>query len=447
MQPSHWTINTILVLSLLGVTVVASLKAQPLAQKAKSTNSSTETTHQNACRALKMADELAVRLDMSEPLAAMLVADIGQLAARSGDLNAVRQHLVFLDKHQNNAFALIAHAKISAALAIALTSQDGVEDAEHIVRGIPGIQSSERCTAYSEMAKLRALKSELSAATRYWKLAEEALASEKDPQQRSESTQVLIRSLVQAKRIEDAKKRAAAQEARHGDQTGWEPIVEHYALEGDTDTAETLIKSKLKGANWELYQLIAAVAPKGRFLEGRAALLEMNDPALAATACHLLAVAMAKRGSKNLATMQLKESWTFMDRAKLDNEQSGRILVSSIDPTAVLIGVPETLVVCQEFEKRYSPNLAADAYRRLASHCPADARQDQTRYLDRAEQLARKVVDPIARTTRIREIFRTRSKLLGEENALESAEKIDGDLNRAYALFGVAQGRLAPDQK
>ncbi|MDB5336018.1 MAG: hypothetical protein JWN70_1637 [Planctomycetaceae bacterium] len=446
MKMCYRTLCSILILSLLSGGLVGTLTAQLQAPQSKASSAATEMTR-NTCRSLRMADALAVRLDTSKPLAAMLIADIGKLAAQSGDLDAVKRVLQFLEKNQDNPLTMIAKAQVSAALAVALTSQDRVEAAEQIVREIPVIQSNERCTAYSEMARLRAAKADLAAASRFWKLAEESIVREKDAQLRSDAAKVLIRSLVQAGRIDDAKKRAAALEARHGDQSGWEPVAEHFALESDTDTAETIIKSKLKGANGELYQLIAAVARRGRFVEGRAALQEMDDPALAATACHLLAVALARRGSKDLAAMQLKESWSFMDQAKLNNEQSGRILLSSIDPTAILIGVPETLVVCQEFEKRYSPNLAADAYRRLATHCSATARQDQTRYLEIAEQLARKVVDPVDQTTRIQEIFRTRSMLLGEDEALQAAVKISGDLNRAYALLGVAQGRLSPDKK
>ncbi len=447
MKVSHKIIYVVLIFTLMSCGPASKVTAQPETSVANPTSSLSDTTNRSACRSLKLANELATKLDLSNPLVAMLLSDIGQLEAKSGDLDAVRQLLQQVDKQQENSFAIIAKAKITAALATALATSNRLGDAEKVVGEIPDFQSDERCIAFSEIAKLRVAKGDLEAGTRFWKLADQSVANEKDVTKRSESERVIIRSLADAGRIEDAKKRAAGLEARHDDHRGWGPVAESLAIQGDTATAEKIIKSKLSGANWELYQLIAAVAPKGRFIEGRAALQQMDDPALAATACHLLAVALARRGSKDLATLQLKESWSFMDKANLDTAQTGRILLSSIDPSAVLAGIKATLVVCQEFEKRYPPNLAADAYRRLATHCPLEAKEDQIRYLDIAEKLSQKVLDPVEQITCIQDVFRTRSVLLGEEQAIRTAEKITEGLNRGYALLGVAEGRLLPAKK
>ncbi|MDB5386800.1 MAG: hypothetical protein JWM11_2446 [Planctomycetaceae bacterium] len=50
-------------------------------------------------------------------------------------------------------------------------------------------------------------------------------------------------------------------------------------------------------------------------------------------------------------------------------------------------------------------------------------------------------------TACIRDIFRHRSELLAEDEAIQAMEKITGELNRGYALLGIADGRLIPSKK
>ncbi|MES2793332.1 MAG: hypothetical protein V4719_27220 [Planctomycetota bacterium] len=437
----------VVILSLIGRGPRNKLFAQVPTPASKTSSASTDAANRDGCRALKLADELVTKLDLSHPLAAMLLVDIGQLEAKSGDLDAVRELLRQLDQQKEFAQGIVARAKLKIALASGLAAINRLDQAEEVVRQIEDFQADERCVAFSEIAKQRAIQGDQAEATRFWKLAEESVANEKDVKQRRKSQGVMIRSLAEAGRIDEAKKRAAGMEARYDDRSGWGPVAERLVLQGDTATAEQIIKFRLPGANMELYQLIAVVAPKGGFIEGRAALHQMDDPALAASACHLLAVAMARRGNRDMATLQLKDSWSYMDIAKPDHEQSGRILLSSIDPTAALVSVKEALVICQEFEKKFPANLAADAYRRLATHCPADAKEDQIRFLEIAQTLSQNVRDPVDQIACIQRIFRTRSALLGEEPAIQAAEKLANGLNHGYALLGIAEGRLLPDKK
>ncbi len=278
-------------------------------------------------------------------------------------------------------------------------------------------------------------------------MAERAVADEPNVKKRNESELIIIRSLAEAGRLDDAKKRAARLEAKSDDRRGWGPVAEKLALDGDSATASKIITSKLTGLNRELHQFIAKVAPAGDVTAARAALLEMDDPVVAATACHTLAVAMAIPAYKDLAVIQFKESWTYMDKAKPDATQTGQILLSSMDPSAVLTGVKATLPVCEAFAKKFPPHLGAEAYRRLATHCPPNTKEDAARYLGVADRLTQTVRDPIDQTACIQRIARTRSVLLGEDDALRAVSQMKGTLNRGFALLGIAEGQLFPGSK
>lgn len=411
------------------------------------TSAPSEPTDQRQCRSLKMVGELADGLDLSDPLAAMLWSDVGECEARSGDFDAARRRIQVKETAKAEALLIIAKAKIGVALAKALAAADRLEEAERAMQQIPTFQTDQRCIAYAEVAQIRAMKGHAEAATRLWGLAERAVADEHDVKRRTESELAIIRSLADAGRPNDAKKRAASLEAKSDDRRGWAPVAEKLAVDGDSVAASKIIKAKLTGANPELYRFIAKVAPAGELTAARSALREMDDAALAATACHVLAVEMARQGHKDLAVAQLKESWTYMDQAKPDAAQTERILLSSIDPSAVLAGVPETLVVCEEFQKKFSPHISAEAYRRLATHCPPNAKEEARRFLELADRLAQTVRDPVDQTACIQRVARTRSTFLGEDKALQAATQIKGTLNRGFALLGIAEGQLFPETK
>jgi hypothetical protein len=448
MNLSDKTLIGILILSLTGCSQTSELGAQPKATAPAVTSPARpDTTDGKQCRSLRRADAFAKSLSLSDPWVVILRSEIGQLEAKSGDLESANQLLELLNQEKESPFAGIAKTKIKVVLASVLASQNRMEDAEKIAEEIPAVNSEQRCVVFSEIAGVRAAKGDQETATRFWRRAEQSIANEPDAKKRSESERVVIRSLAAAGQLEEAKKRAAGMEAKYDDRTGWGPVAEYLALKGNTEAAEKIINSKLEGLNSELYLLIAAIAPKGLFIEGLAALGQMDDPALAATASHLMTAAMARRGNKAMALLQLKQSWSYMDIAKPDQAQSGRILLSSIDPMAILAGVEKTLVVCQAFEKKFPPNLAADAYCRLATYCRKDANEEQARYLDHAEGLSQKVRDVADQTTCMQEIFRNRSVLLGEDQALRAAEKVTGELNRGYAFLGVAKGQLLFSKK
>ncbi|MFO1045868.1 MAG: hypothetical protein U0941_29140 [Planctomycetaceae bacterium] len=407
----------------------------------------TNPTEKRHCQSLKMAAELVDELDLSEPLAAMLWAEIGKCQARSGDVDATRRRLLLKEPPNAQALLIMARAEIGVALAKALAADDRLKDAEQAIQQIPAYLSDQRCIAYADVAQVRAAQGHLEDATRLWGLAELAIADELNVKQRAKSERVIIRSLANSGRLDDAKKRAASLEAKSDDRRGWEPVAEKLALDGDSATAKKIVESKLTGLNQELHQFIAKVAPAGDIAAARTALRQMDDPAMASTACHVLAVAMAIPAYKDLAVIQLKESWTYMDKAKPDPTQTGLILLSGIDPNAVLAGVQETLPVCEALAKKFPPHLGAEAYRRLATHCPPKAKEEAARYLGMADRLTETIRDPIDQTTCLQKIARTRSALLGEEYALRPASQIKGTLNRGYALLGVAEGQLFPESK
>lgn len=404
-------------------------------------------TAKRHCESLKMAAELADGLDLSEPLAAMLWAEIGKCQARSGDVEAARRRLQIKEPANAQALLIVARAEIGVALAKALAADDRLKDAEQAIQQIPAYLSGQRCIAYADVAQVRVAQGHLEDATRLWGLAERAIADEQNVKQRAKSELVIIRSQADAGRLDDARKRAATLEAKSDDRRGWGPVAEKLALDGDSATAKKIVESKLTGLNSELHQFIANVAPAGDIATARAALRQMDDPAMASTACHALAVAMAIPAYKDLAVVQLKESWSYMDKAKPDATQTGLILLSGIDPNAVLAGVQETLPVCEALAKKFPPHVGAEAYRRLATHCPPNSKEDVARYLGVADRLAQTIRDPIDQTTCLQKIARTRSVLLGEEDALRQASQIKGTLNRGYALLGVAEGQLFPESK
>jgi len=441
----HIICSLVLIMGLIG----CGQASQPQLESAAPAPAATppEATESERCRSLKLADELAASLDLTNSLAAMLWSDVGQFAAKSGDLEMAKRIWRTLEQNRQDPLAIMARARIAIALAGALATRDLTQEAEQITNEIPVFMPDQQCAAFSEMAKAREARNDREAATRYWKEARRLAEADQDAEQRSESELMIIRSLVEGGRIDEAKKLAAELEARHSDQRGWGPIAAQMALNGDTETAEQLVQAKLGGLNSQLYQFIEAVAPHGNFVVGRTALQEINDPMTAAMACHLLAVSMARRGHKDLAGAQLKESWSFFDQAKADATDSGRTLVSSIDPMAVLVGVDATLPACQELEKTSAPHLAAEAYRKLAEHCPPERKEDIVRFLDHAERLAGKVQDPVFRVACFQHISRSRSALLGEESALESAKKLSAALDRGYAFLGTAEGKLLSDRK
>ena len=399
------------------------------------------------CRSLKMVAELADGLDLSDPLAVVLWSEIGKCEAWSGDIDAARRRIQLNEPINTQALLIMAKAEIGVALAKALATADRLREAERVIQQIPAYLFDQRCVAYADVAQVRAAKGHPEEATRLWGLADRAIADEQNVKQRSKSELVIIRSLADAGRLDDAKKRAASLEAKSDDRRGWAPVAEKLALDGDSAIAQKIIESKLTGLNQELHQFIAKVAPAGDVTAARAALREMDDPAMASTACHVLAVAMAIPAYKDLAVIQLKESWTYMDKAKPDVTQTGLILLSGIDPNAVLAGVKETLPVCEALAKKFPPHLGAEAYRRLATHCAPNAKEEAARYLGVADRLTQTVRDPIDQTACIQRIARTRSALLGEEDALRPASQIKGTLNRGYALLGVAEGQLFPEAK
>jgi hypothetical protein len=399
------------------------------------------------CQSLRLAAELADGLDLSDPLAAMLWAEIGKCQARSGDVEATRRRLQVKEPANAQALLIMARAEIGVALAKALAADDRLKDAEQAIQQIPSYLSDQRCIAFADVAHVCAAKGHMEDANRLWDLAERAIADEQNVKLRAKSEVVIIRSLADAGRLDDAKKRAASLEAKSDDRRGWEPVAEKMALDGDSGTAKKIIESKLTGLNPELHQFIGRVAPAGDIAAARTALRQMDDPAMAATACHVLAVAMAIPAYKDLAVMQLKESWTYMDKAKPDPTQTGLILLSGIGPNAVLAGVKETVPVCEALAKKFPPHLGAEAYRRLATHCPPKAKEEAASYLVMADRLAEMIRDPIDQTTCLQKIARTRSAFLGEDDALRLASQIKGTLNRGYALLGAAEGQLFPESK
>lgn len=436
----------ILVLGLAGCGQYHKVTAQSNALKtAQSTV--TEPVPKRHCLSLKMVTVLADGLDLSDPLAVVLWSEIGKCEARSGDIEAARRRLQKNDSSNAAEFLIKAKAEIGIALAKALATDDRLEEAEQVVQQIPAYMPDQRCVAYADVAQTRAAKGHPDEATRLWALAERSVADEQNVKRRAESELVIIRSLADVGRIDEAKKRAANLEAKSDDRRGWEPVAEKLALDGDSANAQKIIESKLMGLNLELHQFIAAVASARELAAGRVALRQMDDPAMAATACHILAVAMARCGYEDLALVQLKESWSYMDAAKLDPTQSEQILLSSIDPSALLAGVKETLVVCEAFEEKFTPHVVAEAYRRLATHCPPNAKEEAARYLGVADRLTQTIRDPIDQTACIQRIARTRSVLLGEDLALKAASQINERLNRGFALLGIAEGQLFRETK
>ena len=394
-----------------------------------------------------MAAELADGLDLSDPLAAMLWSEIGKCEARSGEVGAARRRVQSKEPAHAQALLMMAKAGIGVELAKALAIADQLEEAEQAVQQIPVFMPNKRCTAYADMALARAAKGYQEQATQLWGLADQTIATEKNTEKRAEYELVIIRSLADAGRLNDAKKRAAALEAKSDDRRGWEPVAEKLALDGDSATAKKIIESKLTGLNQELHQFIAKVAPAGDIVAARAALQQMDDLVMAAIACHTLAVAMAIPAYKDLAVIQFKESWTYMDEAKPDATQTGQILLSAIDPSALLAGVTETLPVCEAFAAKFPPDLGAEAYRRLATHCLPNAKEEAARYLEVADRLTQTIVDPIDQTIYFQRIARTRSVLLGEDDALKAASQIKERVNRGFALLGIAEGQLIPEAK
>jgi tetratricopeptide (TPR) repeat protein len=392
---------------------------------------------------LVQAFDLACAQDTRNMLVMTCVSEVGMLQSKAGFLDAAKDALAFLkEEAKSNPIALFAHADVGVALAAELANRDRMSEARAVADDIPSLNQESRCEAYAQMASARRRKDDNETAAKLWERAKEIARNIDDLAGQTTCYLATVKSLAEAGELSDAREIAAMLEADYQDTRGWVPIVVAYSRTNEHEAAEQIIEAKLSGLDFELYQLIETLAKEHELVLGRTALKQFDDPAFAAMACHLMATAAADNGMNRVATLHIQRGWELMDEAKPDTETGGKIFASSVVPIAAVAGIRDGFVICEEIERKFTSRLAAEAYVRLAGQCAQSSPEDAEKALGVAEDLAERVDDPIERSLLFQRVYRIRSSLIGEKEAIHAVGKVRAPVDRAYALLGIAEGQL-----
>lgn len=397
-------------------------------------------------RSLQLAFGLASKQDERDPLVMELWTGIGKRCAQSEDVEATGHVLKLLEKKEENALTHSCRAKIAAEMVDVLVAAGRPEKALAFADQIPSTASLQRCAAFSAIAIAREAKNRQGERDPLLKLAIDAIDHGVNAQERAENQLVIIRNLARANRLAEAEVLAANMQTALSNRRGWAPIAERLAIRGDA--ANEIIREKLMGLDEELYQLIKNVLAERRFQSRfeicRAALRRIQDPVLLAQGSCVLFGEMTDGNQRAEARREMGQALTRSGKARVSNRDTAAILVSAIDPLVTLDGRSVGLNICQDLKGMFAPEFAAEGYRKLATHFVTDTKE-VSRYLDMAEELARQVLAPGERLQALRQIYRTRSAFIIEDEALRLVENLAAPLDRGYAWLGTAEG--APTAK
>lgn len=393
-------------------------------------------------RRLQQAWEVASQENAQDPLVVELWAGIGLWCAQSGEADVTGQLLTELERQPETALKRSCRARIAGELVAVLAAAGRTEDAILFLERIPPAASPQCCAALSAIAIAREAREGQTERDPLWKRAIDAI-DQGTAQQRAENSLAIIQNLAKADRLAEAEVLATAIEKTLSNRSGWRPIAERLAIRDEMDAAKTMLREKLAGRDQDLYHFIGNVLAERRFQSRfeicRAALGRITNPVLLAQGSCVLFGEMTDSHQLPEARRELGLALQRAEKARVNHRDTGAVLLSAIDAMVALEGQPAGANICQTLKARFAPEIAAEGYRKLATHFAAEPTEVK-RYLEMAEELARHVVVVETRLPLLRQIYRTRSAFLDEEASVRAVETLKGPLDRGYAWLGTAEG-------